>query len=1072
MTILANSITPPLILLTKIKRLYMPLRIIFKYGIILVFSLLQISCGGGSKLTIDEAKEVTLNFQGENFVPPPRGINGLIKKISKAKNQGACQSCEDLYLGDPDKERTLYDLSRMAIRYHYSGYTALASKAVKKGYKLLGKGPTNDRMDDVEKMEMLSRLSLISSDMGNFTDAIRYVEEAIDFNQQRMKPLNGRDIIHYTQLSEIHSEAGNIGEAESAFYNARDLFDSGISRLSASGAHKIPQWQLYLDIAESKIVMNQGKLREAEKRFRKILNSFNSGDLEYFSDYNVSSEASIRGYLLVEILLSQGRIAEAEAESRKAIEFSLNKFGLNSHATAKTIRGMIKVLMARNEYSDARRLVDVVEKIYTNLNFSKSSLDLARLNSLLIEIDISEGNWIAAENRLNSLNENLKSDPLAHSTFFNTNLNWAIVQASNGNIQSAEKTANQAYEYYSDLYGSSNIKSAIAKGILAMVYVKQGNIADGISEYDSVIKRVVESEGDDSLLTNAGPDGQLLSVIIESYLDVLNSKYKSGDKKSADKAFYIVQLIIGKGAQNAVAASAARSSIKNPQLISLVRQEQDASQKISASFNKIASLLSLETNKYNLSTITTLKLQVNKLRKAKESLLSEIRNRFPEYDNLVRPKPVLARDAKLLLQSGEALLINYSGNEKFYSWTLLHDGRVSFNVSKLSKLKLRSMVQTLRKGLDVQAVSLNEIPKFNTDLSYALYEKVLKPGVHLWRGAKKLIIVSDAVLGSLPFSVLTTEKLNLKQNNSLLFSNYRDIAWLAKSHATSYVPSIVTLKTLRNKESVKKATLRFAGFGNPDFGRVSNNNKSNQLQTRGMQLTMRGLRRTSVGSLDDSVSVSTQIEMLNSLPETADEVLQVARALQVKRQGNVFLGKNADEERIKKMILNNRRILMFASHALLPGDLDGLTQPAIAFSAPKVTGSKNDGLLTMSEIMGLDLNADWVVLSACNTGAASGKGASAISGLGQAFFYAGARSLLVSHWPVETTSAKEITIGLFEKQVKNQLLTRAVALNETVKDLIHYKTYKDNSGADIFSYAHPFFWAPFTVVGDGAGILN
>jgi CHAT domain-containing protein len=126
----------------------------------------------------------------------------------------------------------------------------------------------------------------------------------------------------------------------------------------------------------------------------------------------------------------------------------------------------------------------------------------------------------------------------------------------------------------------------------------------------------------------------------------------------------------------------------------------------------------------------------------------------------------------------------------------------------------------------------------------------------------------------------------------------------------------------------------------------------------------------------------------------------------------------------------------------------------------------------MGEVMGLDLNADWVVLSACNTGAASGRGATAVSGLGQAFFYAGARSLLVSHWPVETTSAKEITTGLFARQVENKSLTRAKALNETVKDLIQNKTYKNESGKSVFAYAHPVFWAPFTVIGDGLGLLQ
>jgi CHAT domain-containing protein len=95
-------------------------------------------------------------------------------------------------------------------------------------------------------------------------------------------------------------------------------------------------------------------------------------------------------------------------------------------------------------------------------------------------------------------------------------------------------------------------------------------------------------------------------------------------------------------------------------------------------------------------------------------------------------------------------------------------------------------------------------------------------------------------------------------------------------------------------------------------------------------------------------------------------------------------------------------VIAFASHALVPYDLDGLDQPAIALSAPSVTGDDEDGLLTMGEIMALKLNADWVVLSACNTAAAQGAGAEAVSGLGRAFFYAGTRAILASMY-VETT---------------------------------------------------------------------
>jgi CHAT domain-containing protein len=122
----------------------------------------------------------------------------------------------------------------------------------------------------------------------------------------------------------------------------------------------------------------------------------------------------------------------------------------------------------------------------------------------------------------------------------------------------------------------------------------------------------------------------------------------------------------------------------------------------------------------------------------------------------------------------------------------------------------------------------------------------------------------------------------------------------------------------------------------------------------------------------------------------------------------------------------------------------------------------------MGEIMRLKLNSDWVVLSACNTGAAHGAGAEAVSGLGRAFFYAGTRAILVSMWPVETTSAKKLTTGLFRYQKENKTLSRARALRKSIIGLIDSPGIKDNAtGKIIASYAHPIFWAPFTIVGDG-----
>ena len=170
------------------------------------------------------------------------------------------------------------------------------------------------------------------------------------------------------------------------------------------------------------------------------------------------------------------------------------------------------------------------------------------------------------------------------------------------------------------------------------------------------------------------------------------------------------------------------------------------------------------------------------------------------------------------------------------------------------------------------------------------------------------------------------------------------------------------------------------------------------------------------------------------------------------------------------MNLSDRKIISFATHALVAGDLDGLDQPALALSSPSVTGDKEDGLLTMGEIMKLKLNADWVVLSACNTAAAEGTGAEALSGLGRAFFYAGTRAILASMYPVETTSARKLITTLFQYQKEDKELSRARALQKSMLELIDKLNLVDDvSGKIVASYAHPLFWAPFVLVGDGGG---
>jgi CHAT domain-containing protein len=121
----------------------------------------------------------------------------------------------------------------------------------------------------------------------------------------------------------------------------------------------------------------------------------------------------------------------------------------------------------------------------------------------------------------------------------------------------------------------------------------------------------------------------------------------------------------------------------------------------------------------------------------------------------------------------------------------------------------------------------------------------------------------------------------------------------------------------------------------------------------------------------------------------------------------------------------------------------------------------------MEEILSLRLDADWVVLSACNTAAGLGVGADVASGLGRAFFYAGSRALLVTNWSVDSASARQLVADLFRRQAANAGLSRAEALRQAMMALMDGPGYSDAGGKTLFSYAHPLFWAPYTIIGDG-----
>jgi CHAT domain-containing protein len=574
---------------------------------------------------------------------------------------------------------------------------------------------------------------------------------------------------------------------------------------------------------------------------------------------------------------------------------------------------------------------------------------------------------------------------------------------------------------------------------------------------------------------------QRLNLILEAYIGLLAQSHDASMKKESGseamaEAFMLAEHARSRVVLQALSASGARAVLSDPDLADLARNEQDTQKRIAALYGTLAQVVSRASDQQDRDLTESLKVKIDQLRGARAVLMEEIEARFPDYAQLVNPKPASIEQARDSLRPGEALIATYVGEDATYVWAVPQAGKVAFATVPWGRERIETVVADLRRSLDPNAVTLGDIPDFDVALSHRLYGMLLDPVKEGWQDADNLLVVAHGALGQLPLSVLVTGPAKLGPEREPLFARYKEVPWLARSHAVTMLPSVSSLTTLRALPPGNADRRAFVGFGDPWFSEnqaaeaatekateIAAISSRGVMAVRGLPVTLRSLPK--MDGFD-----SAELARLPRLPDTREEVRSIALALNADLTRDVFTGKDANEDQVKTMELSGYKVLAFATHGLVPGDLNGLTQPALALSAPEVAGVEGDGLLTMAEILGLRLDADWVVLSACNTASGDGAGAEAVSGLGSAFFYAGTRALLVSNWPVETTSARELTTDLFRRQATGTAVGRAEALRQSMLALVDGPGYVDQaSGKIVFSYAHPIFWAPFTLIGDGGG---
>jgi len=319
--------------------------------------------------------------------------------------------------------------------------------------------------------------------------------------------------------------------------------------------------------------------------------------------------------------------------------------------------------------------------------------------------------------------------------------------------------------------------------------------------------------------------------------------------------------------------------------------------------------------------------------------------------------------------------------------------------------------------------------------------------------------VPSGPLTALPFHPLVTDKpataVPRMQINDM--AAYRDAAWLVKRHAVTVLPSVASLKALRVLARTGQGAKPMIGFGDPVFASDKAAAPAGQ-RTETVEIAAK-TRAYSEFWRGASVDRARLAEALSPLPDSAQELKAVAAKLGAS-SSDIHLGRDATEENVKRLPLADYRVVYFATHGLVAGDVKGLGEPSLALTLPNEPSELDDGLLTASEVAQLKLNADWVVLSACNTAAGEKVGAEALSGLARAFFYAGARALLVSHWRIDSKAATRLATSTFDIMRSNQTIGRAEALRRTML------AYLDDR-SDIWN-GYPGFWGSFSLVGEGA----
>ena len=742
----------------------------------------------------------------------------------------------------------------------------------------------------------------------------------------------------------------------------------------------------------------------------------------------------------------QGRYEAAEPLYKRALAVREKAFGPNHLQVASSLNNLALLYNSQGFYEEAEPFLKralAVREMVLGPDHSLVASSLNNIAKLYYDRGLYEAAEPLLERAITIWDESLGSDHPLLATGLNS---LAEIYRALGRYEAAEPLFKRALAVREKVLGPDHPDVAQSLNNLAVLYDNQSRYEAALDHMRraTAILRIRAERSGAARSPGALKEQASMRFVFLRHIRIIEMVILTEPGRRAElfsEAFEMGQLAGASSAAGAVARMGARFAAGDDALAESVRAYQDAVERWQRLDARLVQAVGAPPEERDGSAEAKLRDDLAAVDERIGTLGERLAEDFPEYAELASPRPLSLAAVQDLLGADEALVTYAVQDQTAFLWVIRRDD-AGFHYLGIGRQEIEDAVTFLRAGLDQKGVgSLGDIRRFDVDEAVALYRQIFAPAEPMLEGVRHVFVVPDGALQSLPLGVLVTEQPDGRVGK---FSTYRDVAWLAKKYAMTVLPSVSSLRALRTFARTARASRPFIGFGDPVL-------HGDPAGGRGIDVAAL-FTRGSVADVD-------AVRDLPRLPDTADEITALAEA-QGAGDSVTYLQARATETQARSMDLSDYRVLAFATHGLLAGELKGVAEPALVLTPPETGTESDDGLLTASEIATLELDADWVILSACNTAAADGTpGAEGLSGLAKAFFYAGARALLVSHWSVNSEAAVAITTGMLGEMADNPAIGRAEALRRSMLAMM------ETEGKDHF--AHPMFWAPFVVVGEG-----